>query len=337
MCCAPRSPRRAVSCPDKSQPAGARFLSTTSIRRDDQALPKSLVPEDEAALDSDLATQLDNTPYRPPPVASEAEDPESISDPTYVPATKGDTLDTVGGLTGWWESSANYKESFQSFKPRRKISETAALRLALRRAVVEALALRQAGADSLINGSWPIGGQQELRRSLSVAVAADGSLSGDFQAVVADLHAAEDGPVVPPSAKSMLQAVPDAADSAWETLVLSDVALKFAVSKRLFQLTGQRISDFQLGSITDVKSILATVQKAPKARTLAEEIEIRRPELFRVPNITFAAKRVTRGDKDKSLGRFKVIEEEFRKRDLPLKGHDFAEKNKELKRHQGGA
>ena len=57
-------------------------------------------------------------------------------------------------------------------------------------------------------------------------------MSGDFQAVVADLHAAEDGLVVPPSAKSMLQAVPDAADSAWETLVLSDMALKFAVSPR---------------------------------------------------------------------------------------------------------
>ncbi|KAJ1337754.1 Ribosomal subunit 39S [Microdochium nivale] len=335
--CAHRFLRRTVSCRNDAQIASSRFLSTTSNRRDDSTLPKSLVPEDEAVSESNVVTYTDNAHYRPPPVVSQADDPDSISDPTYVPATKGDDLQTVGGLTGWWEDSANYRESFQGFKPRRKISEPAALRIVLRRAVVEALVLRQAGAESLLTGSWPVGGQQELRRVLSITLATDGSLDGDLQAVVADLQAADNSPAVPTSARLLSRTLIEADDSAWEALTLPDVALKFAVSKRLFQLTGQRISDFQLGSITDVRSMLTAVQKAPKARTLAEEIKTRRPELFSVPNVTFAAKRVTRGDKDKSVGRFKVIEEELRKRDLPLKGHDFAEKNKELQRHHGGA
>lgn len=108
------------------------------------------------------------------------------------------------------------------------------------------------------------------------------------------------------------------------------------MSKRFFQLSGQRIPDSDFGGVTNASSILSVVQQPPKAQTLVQEIEVRRPELLSIPNITFAAKRVTRGDKDKSVGRFKVIEEEFRKRDLPLKGHGFAERNKEMLRHSGG-
>jgi len=157
-----------------------------------------------------------------------------------------------------------------------------------------------------------------------------------MQAVIADLQSPETYGRAPLSVRSLLSRAEGVEDSVWESVPLLDDAIKFAVSKRFFQLSGQRIPDSDFSGVTNASSILSMVQQPSKAQTLAQEIEVRRPELLSIPNITFAAKRVTRGDKDKSVGRFKVIEEEFRKRDLPLKGHGFAERNKEMLRHSGG-
>lgn len=82
--------------------------------------------------------------------------------------------------------------------------------------------------------------------------------------------------------------------------------------------------------------LLRVLQKPPKPKTLSDEIVERRPELTQLPNVSFSPKRVTRGDKEKAVGRFKLIEEEFRKRDLPLQGHGFAQKNKERSWLRGG-
>ena len=60
------------------------------------------------------------------------------------------------------------------------------------------------------------------------------------------------------------------------------------------------------------------------------------PELTQLPNVTFVPRRVTRGDRETAVGRYKLIEEEFRKRDLPLHGHGFARKNKEPSWLKGG-
>ncbi|KAH7040979.1 uncharacterized protein B0I36DRAFT_311871 [Microdochium trichocladiopsis] len=330
------STRRTTDCLYTAQPASVRFVSTTSARHNEDSLPKSLAPDHDAAVGADVLAPLDNTHYRSPPVPSQAEQPEAVSDPTYVPATVADGLETIGGLGGWWDKSENYKQTFASFKPRRKISEPAALRLALRRAVVEAFALRKAGLESLMVSSWPVGGLEQQRHALSVTVGPEGDFTGDVQAVLADLQILETSACVPPSGKSLLSEADKVDDSFWDSIALPDDGIKFAVLKRFFQLTGQRVPDINFGSVVSARSVLTIVQQPPKAQTLAQEIEVRRPELFSVPNITFAAKRITRGDKDKSLGRFKVIEEELKKRDLPLDGHGFADKNREIQRHNGG-
>jgi hypothetical protein len=69
---------------------------------------------------------------------------------------------------------------------------------------------------------------------------------------------------------------------------------------------------------------------------LTQEIQKRQQELLELPNVTIATKRVTKGDKEKALGRFKLMQEEFKKRDLPVLGHGFARKGKELSRLRGG-
>lgn len=83
--------------------------------------------------------------------------------------------------------------------------------------------------------------------------------------------------------------------------------------------------------------LLAVLQKPPKPKTLSDEIAKRQPVLAQeLPNVSFATKRVTRGDRERAVGRFKLIEEEFKKRDLPLDGHGFAQRNKERSWLSGG-
>lgn len=94
--------------------------------------------------------------------------------------------------------------------------------------------------------------------------------------------------------------------------------------------------DHQLSSITDVRSLLHLVQKPPKPKTVTQEIQERRQDLVQLPNVSVATKRITRGDREKAVGRFKLIEEELKKRDLPLVGHGFVRKNRELSQLKGG-
>ena len=143
------------------------------------------------------------------------------------------------------------------------------------------------------------------------------------------------------------------------------------VTKRIFQLTGHLIPDHRLSEITNVQSLLRVLQKPPKPRTLTDEIlkrdlklrqqqqqqqqqeegqkeaetqqaegqqqQQQKPlELTQLPNVTFVPRRVTRGDRETAVGRYKLIEAEFRKRDLPVHGHGYARKNKERTWLRGG-
>lgn len=86
--------------------------------------------------------------------------------------------------------------------------------------------------------------------------------------------------------------------------------------KRLFQLTGQLIADHKLQNIKDVSSLLGELSRPKPLKTLTQEIVERKQDLVQLPNVNFSPKRVTKGAKDKSLGRFKLIEKELAARDL---------------------
>lgn len=102
------------------------------------------------------------------------------------------------------------------------------------------------------------------------------------------------------------------------------------------QLTGQVIPDQKLADIATARSLLATLQKPPKPKTFSQEIETKKQDLVALPNVAFSPKRVTRGHKDQALGRFKLIEAEFRKRDLQ-DGPLAVPKSREQKHWKGGA
>lgn len=124
--------------------------------------------------------------------------------------------------------------------------------------------------------------------------------------------------------------------SPYSTLAYSHMNPTAQVTKRVFQLTGQLVPDHELPSITTVRSLLRVLKKPPKPATLTEEIQDHHPDLLALPNVSVATKRITRGDKEKALGRFKVTQAEFKKRALPLSGHGYVRKGKEVSRLRGG-
>jgi hypothetical protein len=87
------------------------------------------------------------------------------------------------------------------------------------------------------------------------------------------------------------------------------------------QLTGLRIPDAAIMPAKTVKGLLAHLVKPPKPRKLVDALQ-QKEELMNIPNVSIYAKRVTPIDKHKSVGRWKVIEQQLTERGLPVTGHE---------------
>ncbi|KAI1208632.1 ribosomal subunit 39S-domain-containing protein [Annulohypoxylon truncatum] len=313
--------------------------------------PSSAAPLAEAAfgpLDKEKA-EVEKEPwqtFRPPPRRrTYAERADLVSDRTYAPALRDDGLEVVGNTRGWWDAREHWPASadFVGFRAPARVRENAVLETAVRRAVVEAYALRQGGREGVLVKRWPVGGEEEMRCVLGVKVKVknDGEvvLDGDVEAVLRALEGEDgwDAAVRPALEVAEAEELRQAWGKDWKAVSLADPRIRFAVTKRIFQLTGHLVQDFQLAGITSVKTLLHVVLKPPKPKTLTMEIQERRQDLVQLPNVTVATKRITRGDKAKAIGRYKLIEEEYKKRDLPLIGHGFVNSNTDAQRIKGDA
>ena len=124
-------------------------------------------------------------------------------------------------------------------------------------------------------------------------------------------------------------------DDSWRTVALFDLDMKFAVMsdvlrfnlhslthlqvlKRVMQLSGKRIPDPEIQEIHDSKSLLASLVKKPKPQKLVEILHTK--DLADLPNVQISDRRLTYIDKEKEVGRWKVIERELEARGLPVTG-----------------
>ncbi|KAI1750681.1 ribosomal subunit 39S-domain-containing protein [Xylaria castorea] len=338
-----------------------RQQTPAPVREQGQELQSDIRVADEIidakAEDLDWADEdftIAEGPYVTPPQRVEAPREIDVADPTYIPATMAHGLKKVGGLDDWWYSPDNWDVTgdFTSFRPREKVADPVLIEAAVRRAVVEALALREVGREDDLVAVWSTTvTKRDLQGLLTrdVKSTEDGAvtLGGDPSAVAEGLRwrddegiptgSAEHAPLAESLTSEEVSVLAQTWDPSWKTISLTDPRIRFAVTKRVFQLTGQLVPDHQLSSIPTVQALLRVLKKPPKLATLTEEIQKRHPDLLELPNVTVAAKRVTRGDKEKALGRFKLMQEEFKKRDIPGIGHGYARKSREIRRLMGGA
>ncbi|KAG5985998.1 hypothetical protein E4U43_005744, partial [Claviceps pusilla] len=83
-----------------------------------------------------------------------------------------------------------------------------------------------------------------------------------------------------------------------------------------------------LGAARTVKHLLTLVVKKPAPQKLAEVLE-RRSDIQQLANIKVHSRKIGPIERETSVGRWKVIEEELTKRGLPVTGTAGLSKNKE--------
>lgn len=85
------------------------------------------------------------------------------------------------------------------------------------------------------------------------------------------------------------------------------------------QLTGIRIPDPAIADLTSAKALLGHLVRKPKPKKLAERLTVNE-NLTSLPNIQIMDRRYTPIDKEKEIGRWKIIERELIQRNLPVTG-----------------
>ncbi|PKS10965.1 hypothetical protein jhhlp_002724 [Lomentospora prolificans] len=281
----------------------------------------------------------------------------------YVPAKTAEGLEEVGGLEDWWDQEGHWGavDELKVFSvPRNegaKVTDPNVLEVLLRQAVVEALVVQGKRGEEMLRGRWAgLEKENTLKAAgveLQVSESGDITLTGDLGAILSGLEtsaqeseaaaveappaeAAEQEAVEEPVQEEVLTAeeareISRSWDRSWKQIPLTNPTLKFAVHKRLYQLSGHYIPDAKLAPTRTAQHILTLVSKPPKARKLIEVIQQQHQraqmdaskadnDLLNLPNVKVYSRRVTPIDKEVWVGRWKIIEDELRKRDLPVTG-----------------
>ncbi|KAI2635234.1 ribosomal subunit 39S-domain-containing protein [Xylaria nigripes] len=339
------------------RPSSVRFYSD-SLQKSTTIEPTTLTQEHETALrlSNSALNAVESaseeigkaSPYAAPPPRIDAARDTEVADPTYMPATVAKGLQTVGGTTNYWNIPGNWTRAgdFVGFRPRRKIVDNLLIEAAVRRAVLEAFALRALGREDELVASWPVGMAKEKLMQILACQAKGGAYGLSFGEGEAELiaeglrwdeggSARRTGEALAGLKAKEVPPLRETWEPSWKSASLADQRIRFAVTKRVFQLTSHLIPDHQITDIKTVQTLLHIVQKPPKPATLTDELQ-RHSDLQQLSNVTVTQKRVTRGDREVALGRYKLMQAEFTKRGLPARGHGFTRKGKEISRLRGG-
>ncbi|CAH0014721.1 unnamed protein product [Clonostachys rhizophaga] len=309
--------------------------------------PYTQRPEPEEPL-SNLPEEAISIPRHPrsvakwrlplPPKRTEATTEKELAanDPTYTPALTIEELEEIPPFNKWWDQPEHWgKESeFRSFGKAEKEVERTIIEVQVRRAVVEVLSLQQENklAEQLVK-RWPEGSREALEQTLAVEIVGeDGqfSLQGDVSSVVSHLTQDAAGSSEEGSPSITLEEAAEITkkwDAKWKEIKVND-EIKFAIRKRIYQLTGNLIPDSKLGAARNVRDVLTTLFQQRKPSSLADEL-LAKPEVTKLPNVRVHSRKVGPIDKEIEIGRWKIIEEELKKRDLPVTGTDNLSGNKE--------
>ncbi|KAG5978324.1 hypothetical protein E4U55_006243 [Claviceps digitariae] len=276
-----------------------------------------------------------------PPRRTEAalEKDAALVDPSYVPATEATSLLVTPPLKIWWDLPGHWGEEshFEGFGNSEKVVDRNVMEVYLRQSVTEAVSQQQQTGSS---ADWSTKKWREVSRSqLDRILAADlvvkdgkASLGSEDAAFISQCLAVKEAneayedaaaEVAPEEAREMVWAW----DASWKELVV-DEQLKFAIRKRLYQLTGVLIPDAKLGAARTVKHLLTLVVKKPTPKKLAEVLE-QRSDIQQLANVKVHSRKIGPIEKETSVGRWKVIEKELTKRGLPVTGTAGLSKNRE--------
>ncbi|KAF2167057.1 hypothetical protein M409DRAFT_22493 [Zasmidium cellare ATCC 36951] len=250
----------------------------------------------------------------------------------YVSSQTWDGLEKIGSEE-WVRKRADMGEQYQGFLTRKQSQLTnSQWQRLLHQITVEVLALKNAGRDVLDVCKARKEGESPKIANVTVEVnegvpTLKFEKDADQQAV---LSAIEDVGSEPVNEQNLQQELRNATMSTaelpenirWMAFGLEDSNMKLAILKRAMQLTGKRIPDPALSNVrtlTDLYNALMIKEK-PKKLTQDPKLE----PLKAMGNVQVHATRRTPVHKDKEVGRWKIIEDELKLRNLPVFGTNYA-------------
>ncbi|KAI9720140.1 MAG: hypothetical protein M1828_005786 [Chrysothrix sp. TS-e1954] len=105
---------------------------------------------------------------------------------------------------------------------------------------------------------------------------------------------------------------------AWLHIPLHNPDIKLDLARRVARLTGQHIPDHVLSRASSVGFILNELIRPPPPKKLFEALTGQGSQLPSLPNVNLVDHRLLMEDKERQIGRWKVIEQELRRRRLPV-------------------
>ncbi|KAK4553556.1 hypothetical protein LTR86_009352 [Recurvomyces mirabilis] len=244
----------------------------------------------------------------------------AVVDPTlaknYIQATSWEGLERIGSEE-WVKRRADQGEQYVGFIPKKDIRLTPKQwKIVLSDIMADILALQRGGrsVDQVLHPHVQEQGPANETPTPDSGLPSFSFTRQQYLRVVAN-EARYRGTLVHRSKRSTIPTLGDVS--------LHEPAVKLALHKVILRVTGRRISDAALNSshtLSDLYSHLTAKKKSP---TLARAPEIRRLKATSAANVSFVPRKVTMIDREKKVGRWKVIEEELIARGLPVTGSRF--------------
>ncbi|KAK4541166.1 hypothetical protein LTR36_008240 [Oleoguttula mirabilis] len=257
----------------------------------------------------------------------------------YVQSTTWAGLESVGSVD-WVQQRADRGEKYVGFAAQKRMElSNAHWAMLLHHITVEALVLQKAGRD-VGAVCWPRvdnASSWERTRGATILPSVDGGVTVTFTQAEAEREVLQAIPQALPVERTqndetlfiqLQAALAEANTSKREDLSallhvsLQDPTLKMAIHKRALQLTGKRLPDPALSRAATVADLYTAFRTKDKPKKLAQAPQLQRLNV-EAPNVSVYLRRQTPIDKDIAVGRWKVIEEELVRRDLPVTGSRY--------------
>ncbi|KAB8338974.1 hypothetical protein FH972_021913 [Carpinus fangiana] len=244
----------------------------------------------------------------------------------YVPANSWDGLEMVGGEKDW-----DSGEMFQGFKPLQRLDSPEEITMAIYRATVEVL-LAASAEEPLTDLAKPQTGVLVTAAKDVIIRVEDGRVRLEFPSEevirdlvasirgqrgfedMASLDASTDKNYTPESLRHDVQSL----GRQWLHVPLTDTSIKFAIVRRVIQLTGIHVPDHIINDVRSISLFVSKLAVPPRPEMLADELQT--SVLSSLRNVRLMQRRETPIDRERREGRWKVIEEELVHRDLPVVG-----------------
>ncbi|KAF4595493.1 ribosomal protein L50, mitochondria [Ophiocordyceps camponoti-floridani] len=248
-------------------------------------------------------------PPRRTEAATEAQVKEK--DPNYAPAEDGKDLELIATLDNWWHRPGHWsnESKFKGFGSPTIVTNRTVIEGTLCRAFIEVTALQQTGHFvEWMAKPWNVGGKKELRLILDTRFRHEDKTLAMANARAISQNVRNEAKLSEDSATHRMSVV-EAQDaikqwgSKMREIQLSD-EVKFAIRKRVYQLTGILIVDSKLGASRTLRDLLLVTGKEPKPMRLAMELH-ERGNLESLPNVTVYNHRVGIITKETKFGRWK--------------------------------